>query len=92
MEVNATLSREEKVSLSEAEEVESSRSPALLACPCGRPIDDLFVSDAGQCGKYMNVSGNCCGEWMIEFRANYATGDELMALAREAWNSAPRAS
>ena len=64
----------------------------LLACPCGRPIDDLIISDAGQGGKYMNVTGNCCGEWMIEFRTNYAKGDELIVLAQEAWNAAPRAS
>jgi hypothetical protein len=38
------------------------------------------------------VSGYCCGDWHIEFRTNYAAHDseEIMRLAREAWNDAPR--
>ena len=64
----------------------------LMPCPCGRPIDKLFISDSGQGQKYANVSGNCCGEWMIEFRTNYLDFDSIdcMDLAIKAWNNAPR--
>lgn len=67
---------------------------SLRPCPCGRPIDDLIITDNGQGGKYMLVSGNCCGEWQIEFRANYhkAGTAECKELARKAWNGAPRAN
>lgn len=64
----------------------------LKPCPCGRPIDDLFISHTNAGGKWAFVSGDCCGEWMIEFRANYLPleSDECKCLAREAWNNAPR--
>lgn len=63
------------------------------ACPCGRtPTSSLQIADAGQGGKWATVSSDCCGEWKIEFRTNYAAldSDECRRLAREAWNAAPR--
>jgi hypothetical protein len=66
----------------------------LAACPCGKTPQELSITDAGQGGKWANVSGNCCGEWMIEFRTNYENldSDKCKALAVEAWNAAPRAA
>ena len=64
----------------------------LAPCPCGRPIDDVIITDAGQGGKYAYVAGNCCGEWEIEFRTNYnrLSSQECKKLGIEAWNNAPR--
>ena len=62
----------------------------IAFCPCGIAPSELCVTDAGQGGKWANVSGNCCGEWTIEFRAHYSDGDELKEYARQAWNDAPR--
>lgn len=64
----------------------------LKPCPCGRPIQELIITP-GYSDKYSWVSGNCCGEWSIEFRTNYNKYEsiELMELAADAWNAAPRA-
>ena len=64
----------------------------LKACPCGKTPPGLGITDGSQGGKYHYVSGDCCGEWTIEFRANYKPleSDECMALAVAAWNAAPR--
>ena len=66
----------------------------LAACPCGKIPPSLCLMDAGQGGKWAMVNGGCCGEWNIEFRTQYAAldSDECKRLAREAWNSAPRAA
>ena len=65
----------------------------LKPCPCGKVPTKVFATDAGQGGKWANVSGDCCGEWSIEFRTQYAAlgSSECMNLAVEAWNEAPRA-
>jgi len=43
--------------------------------------------------KWAQCTGDCCGEWMIEFRSNYGRDIEALdALAAEAWNAAPRAT
>ena len=64
----------------------------LAPCPCGQVPEKLCVQEAGQGSKWAMVSGYCCGDWHIEFRTNYAEHDseEIMLLAREAWNAAPR--
>ena len=64
----------------------------LKPCPCGEKPTGLDITDGSQGGKYHYVSGDCCGEWIIEFRANYTPvkSSACMALATEAWNSAPR--
>lgn len=68
----------------------------LKPCFCGRPIDDVLIYDydAGQGCKYAYVAGNCCGEWMIEFRTDYhpLNSEECKQLAIAAWNNAPRAT
>ena len=61
-------------------------------CPCGEQHPKLIITDAGQGQKYALAYGHCCGEWCIEFRANYTEfdSDECMELAIDAWNQAPR--
>jgi hypothetical protein len=66
----------------------------LARCPCGQIPTDLIITNAGQGGKWGNVSGNCCGTWEIEFRTSYFLFDSVKCkhLAIEAWNDAPRAT
>ncbi len=73
--------------------MDTKRVPVeLKPCPCGETPKDLAIVDNGQGGKWAEVSGNCCGEWSIEFRTQYFPPDsnECIALAAEAWNEAPR--
>ena len=64
----------------------------LNPCPCGNVPARLDIVDSGQGPKYSLAVGDCCGEWHIEFRSDFSKFDspECMALAREAWNAAPR--
>lgn len=66
----------------------------IKPCPCGKVPTELFLADANQGMKWAFASGDCCGEWIIEFRTNYATldSDECKRLALEAWNGTPRAN
>lgn len=66
----------------------------LLQCPCGEHPAELIVMDSGQGGKWAFVYGDCCGDWHVEFRADYhdPESDECMLLARDAWNAARRGS
>lgn len=66
----------------------------LKACPCGKVPAHLSVSSPeGDRPKWARVSGDCCGEWEIEYRNQYeqlgmpASQDRATA----AWNRAPRA-
>ena len=63
----------------------------LAPCPCGKAPDSLTIVPSNGY-KHAFAVGDCCGEWHIEFRTNYALLDspECMALAQEAWNDAPR--
>ena len=63
----------------------------LKPCPCGETPQSLIIMDK-LCGKWIEVSGMCCGEWTIETRNNYATGDERDDNAAIGWNEAPRAT
>lgn len=64
----------------------------LKPCPCGEIPNELYVTDAGQGGKWAYVYGDCCSTWEIEFRTEYNALDskECMKLATGAWNEAPR--
>jgi len=64
----------------------------IKQCPCGKTPEKLYISDAGQGGKWAWVSGCCCGEWSIEFRTNYAAldSDECMKSAIQGWNETER--
>lgn len=64
----------------------------LKPCPCGKTPERLYIVDIGQGSKWANVMGNCCNEWMVEFRAHYKrlSSEECMKLAIEGWNEAHR--
>jgi len=64
----------------------------LKKCPCGETPSKLWITDAGQGGKWAHVAGMCCNEWMIEFRTEYngLDSDKCMELAIENWNEAKR--
>ena len=63
----------------------------LNPCPCGQVPERLIVSDDDVDGCAY-VWGSCCGQWKIVFYAGEdgVNSPECMALAREAWNAAPR--
>ena len=62
----------------------------LKRCPCGEIPDDLIITEQMSPMNWSWVAGNCCGEWNIEFRSDYESGEKLKELAVTAWNSAPR--
>lgn len=64
----------------------------LSKCPCGTTPKELWICENGQGSKYASASGDCCGEWNIEFKTQYHGLDtqECMALAVSAWNEAGR--
>jgi len=64
----------------------------LAPCPCGQTPTDIIIQQGGEGCKYALVCGNCCNEWMVEFRTGYHELDtaECRALALAEWNAAPR--
>ena len=63
----------------------------LKPCPCGKTPTKLHIAGYER-EKWQQVYGDCCEEWMIEFRSGYEMNDspKLMQYATEAWNDAPR--
>jgi len=63
----------------------------LKPCPCGKTPTKLLISQS-ETTKYAYIYGNCCTEWIIEFRTKYYKLDspECMELAIAEWNNAPR--
>ncbi len=61
-------------------------------CPCGEVPTTLVTSALFSASKWEYVYGDCCGEWEIEYKANYVDplSEEGIELARKAWNSAKR--
>ena len=62
----------------------------LNKCPCGEVPTDIHIR--GQDAKWAFASGNCCNDWLIEFRTKYCSIDsnECKELAIVAWNKVPR--
>lgn len=59
-------------------------------CPCGQVPTDIMIN-MPQGSKYGTVAGNCCGDWMLEFKAGYPKdNNHLIVLATNAWNSLSR--
>ena len=65
--------------------------PNLKRCGCGAVPNTLTITPGDTC-KWAWVSGDCCGEWYVEFRTDYKPleSDACMRLAIFAWNDAPR--
>ena len=64
----------------------------LLGCPCGKIPKKLHIVEGSSC-KWAWVSGDCCGDWNVEFRTHYHKIDtpECMEQAIIYWNAANRA-
>lgn len=64
---------------------------SLRPCPCGKTPANLCVME-GHTHSYAFVSGDCCGDWLVDFRIRFSApgSEERMTLATEAWNRAPR--
>ena len=61
----------------------------LKQCPCGKTPTKLDITETLY-GKWIDIMGNCCGEWTIEARNGYSKGDDMMKNAITAWNNVPR--
>lgn len=77
------------------DQVEQYVEVGIKRCPCGEYPNSLFInqatpSDTYNGSKYSYVSGNCCGEWEVEFRSNYLEGAALYSVAKDAWNKIKR--
>jgi len=71
----------------------SKEETKLKPCPCGETPNSICIPLSHEDLKWVSCSGNCCGEWAIEFRNigyNKLDSPEIMKLAIEAWNNAPR--
>lgn len=64
----------------------------MKPCPCGKVPDRLIIEAEIDTPKWARAVCPHCGEWNIEFRAQYAhkASPEIMAWAIAAWNEAPR--
>ena len=64
----------------------------IAPCPCGKTPTEIKVYLLTQGDKWGIAVPNCCGEWMIEFRADYIQPEEAECQERAlaAWNAAPR--
>jgi len=64
----------------------------LKPCPCGKTPAELHLDCPERC-KWGYASGDCCNEWIVEFRNQYTTNPETSMLrAVERWNATPRGS
>ena len=64
----------------------------LAKCPCGK-IPLVLVIEAANTYRYGYVYGDCCHDWIVEFKRNTTMeidSPENIKLATEAWNNAPR--
>ena len=63
----------------------------LKPCPCGK-IPEVLAMVQGSTDRWGYVSGNCCGEWEVEFRTSFHKIDsyECLVEAIKYWNQAPR--
>ncbi len=64
----------------------------LKPCPCGKTPEKLNICD-GDTFRWRIVSGDCCGEWMIEVKVPTLSKpidyDEYEWCCQD-WNDAPR--
>ncbi len=65
----------------------------IKPCPCGKTPTKLHCVDNGQGSKWAQASGDCCGEWSVEFRTGYfdLNSEKCQGYAIDSWNGAPRA-
>lgn len=62
----------------------------LARCPCGKVPESLHIQD-GSTYRWRYVTGNCCGEWILEARVSpLEDGETEESRCEKWWNSAPR--
>lgn len=63
----------------------------MKPCPCGETPKKIVIEGDDR-AKWARCYGDCCGEWIVEYRNNYnrIPSDEAQTLAEQAWNDAPR--
>lgn len=68
-------------------------STQLKPCPCGKTPNELSIQE-GSTYRWRIISGDCCGEWMIESsRIDYMADDEkVKQQCIDDWNRAERGS
>jgi len=75
------------------ETTQSSAVPLdkIVRCPCGNIPKNITITE-GSCSKWALASGDCCGEWFVEFRTSYEeiTSTKCMEYAVESWNKTKR--
>ena len=68
----------------------------LKPCFCGETPEQLSIQPIDPLNdgrsKYAYCFCGTCGEWSVEFRADYKNDDEMYDLAVKTWNNAPRAT
>ena len=63
----------------------------LAKCPCGKTPTNLATQQ--MTGRYYYATGDCCQEWIIEYRVEYGSAQtEADTAAIDAWNNASRGS
>lgn len=67
---------------------EELKMEKLKECPCGETPNRIHIYNE-DC-KYAHAAGDCCEDWIIEFRSDYANGVQLEKLAIKAWNDTSR--
>lgn len=68
----------------------AKKEKPLAPCPCGK-VPSVLVVDVLPGGKYGTVTGNCCGEWSVEFRNGFEQNqDAVMEKGKQGWNDASR--
>ena len=68
---------------------EVSMAKYLNPCPCGKTPTKLLIYNTDRV-KWQLCAGDCCNDWWVEFRSDYAEDQELYDLAYSAWNANPR--
>ena len=72
-------------------EAANTKLPDLKPCPCGK-VPKMLMIQCQERAKYGQMTGDCCGEWTIEFKNGYESDKQVsLNKAVEAWNGAPRA-
>ena len=63
----------------------------IKPCPCGKIPNNLCIAE-GSTYRWRLISGDCCGEWMIESsRIDYqATDEQILKQCTDDWNGASR--
>jgi len=82
----------DKMTMAARDDGTVGRTARLAPCPCGKTPTRLVITGEHATPKWAQYHGDCCGEWIIEFRNQYndLADDASTSLAEIAWNNASR--